>query len=138
MRFSTALPIITLSFLLPIQVSAQFGSFFEQMFHGGGGHHQQQQRNVPSDANWYKQHYEGASCDKYLCPGTLSCVDKPTHCPCAWDETEEKVELDKDGLAICVSRKLKKGKDGKVKKGKKGVEVASREKVVEAMRKGWL
>lgn len=64
MRFSTSLPLITLTFLLPLQVSAQFGSFFEQMFHGSGqqGHHHQQQRqNAPSDANWYKQNYDSGT-----------------------------------------------------------------------------
>lgn len=47
-----------------------------------------------------------ATCSKYLCPGTLSCVDKPTHCPCAFPDVEEKYELDTDGIAICLSRSL--------------------------------
>lgn len=42
-------------------------------------------------------------CDKYLCPSTLSCVHFPHHCPCAFPELEDKVELD-DGSMICVSK----------------------------------
>lgn len=45
-----------------------------------------------------------AHCDKYLCPGTLACVDKATHCPCAWPDHEEKFELDPDALALCVTK----------------------------------
>ena len=44
-----------------------------------------------------------AQCDKYLCPGTISCVDKPAHCPCAWPAQEDKVEMG-DGLAVCGSK----------------------------------
>ncbi|GAM83913.1 hypothetical protein ANO11243_019030 [Dothideomycetidae sp. 11243] len=85
---------------------AQF-HFFDQMFggQGGGGHeHQQQQpQNMASDSAWYKQNYEAAHCDKYLCPHTLSCVHFPHHCPCAFPEVEDKVELG-DGSMICVSK----------------------------------
>lgn len=52
--------------LFPLLALAQFGQFFEQMFHGGGGgggHHQQQrEQDVASDASWYKKTYEGGSC----------------------------------------------------------------------------
>jgi hypothetical protein len=44
-----------------------------------------------------------AHCSKYLCPHTLSCVDKPTHCPCAFPDVEDKVELG-EGIAICASK----------------------------------
>ena len=44
-----------------------------------------------------------ARCDKYLCPGTISCVDKPSHCPCAFPKTEDKVELG-EGLSVCASK----------------------------------
>ena len=44
-----------------------------------------------------------ARCDNYLCPGTLSCVHFPHHCPCAFPAVEDKVELG-DGIAICVSK----------------------------------
>ncbi|KAF8541593.1 hypothetical protein BDD12DRAFT_731860, partial [Trichophaea hybrida] len=50
-----------------------------------------------------------ATCDKYLCTGTMACVDKPTHCPCAFPDTEQKFELHPDGLAICVSKTGKQG-----------------------------
>ncbi|OCL14154.1 hypothetical protein AOQ84DRAFT_351651 [Glonium stellatum] len=71
----------------------------------GGQQHQQQHQqpqNVRSDASWYQQQYEGAHCTNYLCPGTLSCVHFPHHCPCAW-EVEDKVELG-DGIAVCASK----------------------------------
>ncbi|RPB26697.1 hypothetical protein L211DRAFT_780826 [Terfezia boudieri ATCC MYA-4762] len=89
------------------------------MFHGGGGSHQQHQQHqqqqqreqdVASDASWYKKTYEGATCSKYLCPGTLACVDKPTHCPCAFPDVEEKYELDTDGIAVCLSKSLGGGR----------------------------
>ncbi|OMP85639.1 Long chronological lifespan protein 2 [Diplodia seriata] len=83
-------------------VSAQF-QFFEQMFGGGGGHHHHQPQNMPSDSSWYQQQYDGATCDKYLCPGTLSCVHFPHHCPCAFPSVEDKVELG-EGIAICASK----------------------------------
>ncbi|KAI5813553.1 hypothetical protein BZA77DRAFT_251292 [Pyronema omphalodes] len=82
---------------------------------GGGAGRQQQERNVPSNSEWYKRMYNDASCNKYLCPGTLSCVDKPTHCPCAFEDTEEKFELHPDGLAVCVS---KSGRDKSLTKRK--------------------
>lgn len=44
-----------------------------------------------------------AQCSHYLCPGTLSCVHFPHHCPCAWDGVEDKVELG-EGIAICGSK----------------------------------
>ncbi|KAF2191811.1 hypothetical protein K469DRAFT_731978 [Zopfia rhizophila CBS 207.26] len=89
--------------LFAVQSNAQFG-FFDQMF-GGGGHQQQQQQqqNVRSDSSWYQSQYEGAHCSNYLCPGTLSCVHFPHHCPCAWDAVEDKVELG-EGIAVCASK----------------------------------
>jgi hypothetical protein len=44
-----------------------------------------------------------APCSEYLCPGTLSCVSFPHHCPCAWEKTEDKVELG-EGIAVCGSK----------------------------------
>ena len=96
--------------LLPLAALGQF-QFFEQMFGGGGGgqpraQHAQQQSprgDVGSDSAWYRQVYGQARCSKYLCAATLSCVDKPAHCPCAWPAHEDKVELD-DGLAVCASK----------------------------------
>ncbi|KAF2744914.1 hypothetical protein M011DRAFT_488462 [Sporormia fimetaria CBS 119925] len=73
------------------------------MFGGGGGHQQQQEQNVRSDASWYQAQYEGAPCSNYLCPGTLSCVHFPHHCPCAWESVEDKVELG-PGIAVCASK----------------------------------
>ena len=57
------LPIFTLftALLFPVLTLAQFGQFFEQMFHGGSHqqHQHQQQQDVASDASWYKKTYEG-------------------------------------------------------------------------------
>jgi hypothetical protein len=44
-----------------------------------------------------------AQCTHYLCPGTLSCVHFPHHCPCAWEGAEDKVEFG-EGSAICGSK----------------------------------
>jgi hypothetical protein len=111
---------------LSLFASAQFG-FFEQMFGGQQGHHhqqQQQQQNVASDSTWYKQNYEAgkspplkaahshcvqltlggtAPCSHYLCPGTLSCVHFPHHCPCAFPDIEDKIELG-EGSMLCASK----------------------------------
>ncbi|KAH7318145.1 hypothetical protein B0I35DRAFT_478682 [Stachybotrys elegans] len=88
--------------------AAQFGGFFDQMFGGGGGgggggEHQAQNRNNPSDATHYRARHDQSFCDKYLCPDTLACVHFPHHCPCAWDATEDKVEL-AEGRRICASK----------------------------------
>ncbi|KAB8303819.1 hypothetical protein EYC80_005192 [Monilinia laxa] len=91
--------------LLIIGVSAQF-QFFEQMFNGQQQHqqhHHHQPQDVPSDSQWYQDNYERAHCTNYLCPGTLSCVAVPHHCPCAHPVYEEKFEL-ADGNAICISK----------------------------------
>ncbi|EPS39908.1 hypothetical protein H072_6204 [Dactylellina haptotyla CBS 200.50] len=98
----------------PLLVAAQFGGgFFEHLFNGGEhGHQQQRQQDVGSDSAWYRQTYAQAHCSKYLCPGTLSCVDKATHCPCPFPDHEEKFELS-DGSAICIT---KTGKPGSVSK----------------------
>lgn len=111
-----------------MSATAQFG-FFDQMF-GNQGHQQHQEpQNVRSDSQWYQAQYEGgeslfpiisyiqainshividtnilpAQCTHYLCPGTLSCVHFPHHCPCAWEGVEDKAELG-DGIAICGSK----------------------------------
>lgn len=53
-------PYIRLFLLLlaPLLASAQFGNFFENMFHGqqGGG---RQPQNVASDSEWYQETYSG-------------------------------------------------------------------------------
>ncbi|KAF2803110.1 uncharacterized protein BDZ99DRAFT_512222 [Mytilinidion resinicola] len=87
--------------LFAVSSNAQFG-FFDQMFNGGGQQQQHQPQNVRSDSQWYQENYNAAHCSNYLCPGTLSCVHFPHHCPCAWD-VEDKVELG-DGIAICASK----------------------------------
>ncbi|KAJ6261592.1 hypothetical protein Dda_4262 [Drechslerella dactyloides] len=88
----------------PLLVAAQFGGgFFEHLFERGDHHQQQRQQDVGSDSSWYRQVYHQAHCSKYLCPGTLSCVDRATHCPCAFPDNEVKFELS-DGSKICVSR----------------------------------
>ncbi|RAL61548.1 hypothetical protein DID88_009587 [Monilinia fructigena] len=66
-------------------------------------HHHHQPQDVPSDSQWYQDNYERAHCTNYLCPGTLSCVAVPHHCPCAHPVYEEKFEL-ADGNAICISK----------------------------------
>jgi len=113
--------------LLSLHQAAAFNPF-EQMFQG---HQQQQQapQNTPSDSEWYRKQHEGgecaenaptargkkppngkgtdarftAYCTNYLCPGTLACVHFPHHCPCAFPDIEDKVELG-DGIAVCVSK----------------------------------
>ncbi|KAH9909681.1 hypothetical protein F4778DRAFT_9226 [Xylariomycetidae sp. FL2044] len=108
MRFLSTVSVLILS-LLSSTAYAQFG-FFDQMFGGGGGggggghqREQQQPHNVPSDSSIYRSNFERMHCDNYLCPDTLACVHFPHHCPCAWPENEDKVEM-ADGSRICVSK----------------------------------
>ena len=63
-----------------------------------------------------------AHCDKYLCPGTLSCVHFPHHCPCAFPDVEDKVELG-DGIAVCASKGGWKANEAarKIELARKGV-----------------
>jgi len=44
--------------LLILPTSAQF-QFFEHMFGGQQQHQQAQPQNMPSDASWFQQQYEG-------------------------------------------------------------------------------
>ncbi|EAT81757.1 long chronological lifespan protein 2 [Parastagonospora nodorum] len=98
-RFTSIVLVLSACF---VSSRAQFG-FFDQMF-GNQGHQQHQEpQNVRSDSSWYQAQYEGAQCTHYLCPGTLSCVHFPHHCPCAWESVEDKAELG-DGIAICGSK----------------------------------
>lgn len=114
------LPTITL--LLALLAGTSMAQFFNfgNMFHN---QHQQQAepQNMPSDSDWYQGQYEGARCDKYLCPHTLSyvypyhkprggnadvvirCVHFPHHCPCAFPQVEDKVEFGEGSMA-CVSK----------------------------------
>ncbi|GFF40455.1 hypothetical protein IFM58399_05931 [Aspergillus lentulus] len=88
--------------LLASVAQAQF-QFFEHMFGGHQEHHQQNTQNSASDSGRYQQLWEGTNCNKYLCPGTLACVDFPHHCPCAHPSVEDKVELG-EGSAVCISK----------------------------------
>lgn len=108
MARATSLMLATMLLLLPLFASAQFG-FFEQMFSGGGHYEEhdhreqrQQENNVPSDAKWFVKNYEQARCSGHLC-NTLACVDKPSDCPCAFSDVEEKFILHSTGLSICLS-----------------------------------
>ncbi|KAF2172619.1 hypothetical protein M409DRAFT_62384 [Zasmidium cellare ATCC 36951] len=74
-----------------------FGNMFNQQ------HQQAEPQNMPSDSDWYQGQYEGARCDKYLCPHTLSCVHFPHHCPCAFPAVEDKVEFG-EGSMVCASK----------------------------------
>ena len=125
--------IMLLVSLFTFTANAQFGFFDQMFGGGGGHQQQQQPQNVRSDSQWYQQQYENgesssflhiildhrknhkrcarrtvinpstAHCDKYLCPGTLSCVHFPHHCPCAWEAVEDKVELG-EGISVCASK----------------------------------
>jgi len=96
--------LISILILFAGLASAQF-QFFDQFFHGGQQQQQapQEKQNVPSDSNWYRQNWEQATCNNYLCPDTLACVHFPHHCPCPHPDVEDKLEL-AEGIAICASK----------------------------------
>ncbi|KAF2859767.1 hypothetical protein K470DRAFT_248778 [Piedraia hortae CBS 480.64] len=104
--------LLPLTLLLAV-VNAQF-PFFGHMF-GGGGNAADHAQNFPSDSAWYRSQHDNAHCDRYLCPGTLSCVHFPHHCPCAWPEYEDKVELG-EGSMVCVSKVPRSDSKGGLKK----------------------
>ncbi|KAK7695783.1 hypothetical protein QCA50_000420 [Cerrena zonata] len=64
---------------LPLAL-AQF-QFFEQMFgqQHPGQQPRQQQTGYPGQ---WAAHAEAVPCSDYLCPGTLTCVQNPSQCPC--------------------------------------------------------
>nr|POE65608.1 long chronological lifespan protein 2 [Quercus suber] len=97
--------IFTLLLALCLSALPAFAQFnlFDQMFQNQQQHHHQQAQNMPSDSEWYQAQYNAVTCDRYLCPGTLSCVHFPHHCPCAFPAVEDKVEFG-DGAMACVSK----------------------------------
>ncbi|KAK5089820.1 Long chronological lifespan protein 2 [Exophiala xenobiotica] len=78
-------------FVAAASASAQF-QFFDQFFGGQqqqGG--QQEKQNVASDSTWFQQNWQQA------------CVHFPHHCPCAFPEVEDKVELG-EGVRLCATK----------------------------------
>ncbi|KIW07284.1 uncharacterized protein PV09_02138 [Verruconis gallopava] len=88
--------------VMVLSVRAQF-QFFENFFGGDAQQQRHEPQNVPSDSAWYRDNYAKAPCSNYLCPDTLACVHFPHHCPCAFPENEDKVELG-EGIAVCASK----------------------------------
>lgn len=80
------LMVVQLLLFLPC-VQAQF---FQQFFggHGGGSvfGHREQEPPPSGDASWFEARVDAAQCTQYLCPRTLSCVAKPSHCPCPFPQ----------------------------------------------------
>lgn len=62
--------------------------------------HQQRQRQ--NGMNIVEASYYEVDCPKYLCEDTLSCVDSPVDCPCAF-ESEIKCVLPDKKTYICIS-----------------------------------
>ncbi len=44
------------------------------------------QSSQAGDASWFEARVDAAQCTHYLCPRTLSCVSKPSHCPCPFPQ----------------------------------------------------
>ena len=64
---TTQLVLLLTSLVFPLLALAQFGQFFEQMFHGDRSHHHhhhqhhhhnQREQDVASDAAWYRKMYD--------------------------------------------------------------------------------
>lgn len=127
MQRYTPSALLILIFSLVVFPPLSNANIFEQFFGGGGGPSSQQQPrqqgNAPSTSDNYRQQYFSTPCDKYLCPDTLACVHFPHHCPCAFPDIEDKVELG-EGVAICAS--------------KGGFKEGEMERKVELVRKGLL
>ncbi|TRM68136.1 hypothetical protein BD626DRAFT_480882 [Schizophyllum amplum] len=111
-------PLASICLWAATMVSAQFG-FFEQMFGG----QQQQQQQQHSHASQWAAYQESVPCSKYLCPGTLECVARPTDCPCPDVQDIKCLIPDKaDGATmVCV-----RGEEGCA-----GVEKLARAKVMQ-------
>ncbi|KAK9455529.1 hypothetical protein V1511DRAFT_295326 [Dipodascopsis uninucleata] len=105
MNFQSVAVTVLLLLQMPLIVKAQF-DFFEQMFGDGGprshgGRHDQYTEGSPL---WYESNYESVQCKDYVCQDTLSCVKKPTDCPCVFPDSEEKCILPDKKNYICISK----------------------------------
>ncbi|KAL1408955.1 Long chronological lifespan protein 2 [Vanrija albida] len=75
----TRLVLLALALLLPLQVAAQFGNFFQQAFHGGGFGQQRQEQQQQQQQRGPQREHKGwnelhaVSCRAgYVCPGSLT------------------------------------------------------------------
>ncbi|KAL9934981.1 hypothetical protein V8E36_006057 [Tilletia maclaganii] len=75
--------IALLASVVPPLVTAQ--GFFQNFF-GGGGQGGGQEAPPLGNAAWFHDRVEAATCAKYLCPKTLSCVNRPEECPCPFQQ----------------------------------------------------
>ncbi|EST04989.1 hypothetical protein PSEUBRA_005791 [Kalmanozyma brasiliensis GHG001] len=79
--------LLVIKMLLLAPVQAQF---FQQFFGGNGGGSmfgsREQEPPPAGDASWFEARVDAAQCTQYLCPRTLSCVSKPSHCPCPFPQ----------------------------------------------------
>ncbi|KDN42985.1 hypothetical protein K437DRAFT_237435 [Tilletiaria anomala UBC 951] len=83
---------LALSALLAVTLLGQTanaqGGFFQHFFNAGqaSGEAHEQEAPPSGDSRWWNERVDAATCIRYLCPRTLSCVDKPANCPCPFPE----------------------------------------------------
>ena len=110
-RPETLLVFVVIPLLVLLQL-VQAQGFFQQFFNAGQGEAREEEAPTSGDSAWWNARVEAgehtfhfgrgpasrvgtqtdkvscrvATCTKYLCPRTLSCVDKPAECPCPFPE----------------------------------------------------
>ncbi|PWZ00281.1 hypothetical protein BCV70DRAFT_200435 [Testicularia cyperi] len=105
--------LLLMQLFLMVQVQAQL---FQQFFGGqqGGGMFGNREQEPPpaGDASWFEARVDAAHCTQYLCPRTLSCVAKPSHCPCPFPQQIRCSFPDTDSVASERAKKAGGSFDG--------------------------
>lgn len=68
-----------------------------------------QQQQQPQQKQFdYQSEQLNNDCNKYLCPETFHCVDKPLDCPCPFPDSQLKCTLPDKSNFVCISKSEKK------------------------------
>ncbi|KAN0065248.1 Long chronological lifespan protein 2 [Thecaphora frezii] len=113
-----SLLVLSLLALLVAAATLAEAQFFENFFGGngggmfGGGPAHEPEAPPSGDASWFHDRVDAADCDRYLCPRTLSCVSKPSHCPCPFPQQIRCSYRDTDSRAAAIAKKSGGSLDG--------------------------
>ncbi|CDR40893.1 CYFA0S05e05622g1_1 [Cyberlindnera fabianii] len=83
--------------LLASTANAQFFNFF-------GNQQQQQQQQQQQPSVNFESSFLNNGCNRYLCPDTQACVNKPMDCPCPFPSSQLKCVLPDNSNFVCISK----------------------------------
>ncbi|ODV65675.1 hypothetical protein HYPBUDRAFT_113211 [Hyphopichia burtonii NRRL Y-1933] len=86
---------------------ASIFDFLNHQFHGNGEEQRTEQNPLKFEEDTLNR-----NCNKYLCPDTLLCVDKPKLCPCPYPSSQLKCMLPNERY-ICISKPSGEDLEGK-------------------------